>query len=637
MTSQRDAQKVDWTEIRTRLLPDDAESLLPQMWKMPVLPHSVSQFLLHANRPNYDTKVLTRILEEDTTLTCELLKHVNSSAYGLRHRITSVRMALTALGIRRVKMLVLTTAVQSTVRKFNSHLFDLHQFWADNLERAKFAREIARTLNVDPDLSFTGAMLQDFLLPVLSHAQMKDYVSYWENPDRRSADLVDYEQSRFGVNHAQVAGICLLKWNVPDELVCAALCHHMDYHQLETMGLLGTHIHAVAASSLIPVRIPQHRTPAIPLSEWDQNDSSFELFQIAEKVDEDYLNEGGSSNRQPLADRIEHCLTKHLRGGTIQETLINRQFGNFVLEHCIGIGASGSIFRARHKMMDRPAAVKVLNNLDLSPADISRFEREVQLTSRLTHPNTISIYDFDRTDDGLFYYAMEYIRGLSLKQLVQLHGPQPAGRVIHILTQICGSLDEAHRNGLIHRDIKPENIAISQRGPHHDHVTVLDFGLVVDLQDESPVPSKGISGTPLYMAPEAIDSPGSGQTASDLYAIGAVGYYLLTAQPLYTGNDAIDICLKQLSEVPLEPSKRLGQPIAADVESLIMQCLDKSPQKRPKSAMDLARQLTLCHDAPNWTPDLALNWWNENADLHPFDQPLQSQDATMIVDMGDTV
>ncbi len=636
MSQQTTSQEIDWKAIRVQLLPDDAESLLPSSWKLPILPQAVTEFLQHSSNPNYDIKKLTAIVEQDTSLTCELLRHVNSSAIGLRHRISTVRNALMVLGIRRSKMLILTAVVHATVKKFNSRLFDLHDFWADNLERARFSRAVAEQIGVDPDLSYTGAMLQDFLIPILGHANLQDYVPYWNEGHTPVSDLYEYEHAHFGVHHAQVGAICLKKWNVPEELICSVLCHHMDYEQLEELGLIGTHVQAVAASSLIPTSIIQHRELAIPLSNWDQHDNGFNLYDIAEKVDAEYHSDTDTgSDRQSLASRIEDCLLSHLSKGVLRVDLINRQLGNFVLEECIGSGASGSVYRARHKMMDRPAAVKVLNQGKLSNNDIARFEREVQLTSRLQHTNTVSIYDFGRTNDGLFYYAMEYVSGYSLKQLVQLHGPQPEGRVIHILKQVCSSINNAHRAGLVHRDIKPENILLSRKFHKSDHATVLDFGLVRNLDDESGHHENGITGTPLYLAPETIESVGISSIASDIYSIGAVGYYLLTGHPLFTGNDAIDICLKQISEVPVPPSERLGSKISDDLEQLIIECLHKTAHKRPTSALLLAKHLSVCEQANSWDEERAAEWWESQRTLH--EEVRQGEnDPTIISSMDDT-
>ena len=634
MSTGSTQQHHDWSALRRKLLVDDGKLFLPAGWKLPVLPKVVTQFLDLANQPGCDLKKLSKLLEQDPNLTCELLRHVNSAAIGLRHKATSAHQALVNLGLRRSKMLLLTAAIQSSIKKFNTHLFDLHQFWADNLERALFAREIAGELGADVDLAYTGAMLQDFLLPVLGHMHLQTYVAFWGERKGIPSDLTEYELQKFNVHHAQVAAACLLQWNVPDELVCSVLCHHLSFTQLQELGMTGTHLHAVAASALIPGRVAQLQNIAVALTEWAAHDVSFDLCDIAERVDACFLHEEQtSSDREPLLNRIESCLASQLQLVVDNEQLLHRQLGNFILESLIGEGAMGTVYRARHTMLDRPAAVKVLSNQELSSLEIARFEREVQHSSRLTHPNTISIYDFGRTHDGMFFYAMEYVEGLSLKQLVQLHGPLPEGRVIHILRQICGSLQEAHELGLVHRDIKPENIVISVKGMQGDFITVLDFGLVLDLSDETNQECT-LSGTPLYMAPESIHQPGHSTPACDIYAIGAVGYYLTCGQPLYTGNDALDICLKQVSELPPTPSQRLKEPIASDLEQLIMSCLQKSPEKRPASAEALSESLAKCINVHDWNSQLGLRWWRENGQPRPHEgheSGFTRADATIIV------
>lgn len=629
---------LDWTELRRGLLLHEDQLRLPAHWKLPALPRAITQFLQLAGNPDVDLRKLSKILEEDPFLTCELLKYVNSSAIGLRHRATSVHQAIVSLGLRRSKLVVLTAAIQASLKKFNSHLFDLHQFWADNLERALFAREVAGELGADLDLAFTAAMLQDFLLPVLAQFQVQKYVDFWHHREDIPCDLIEFEHQEFGVQHAQVGAACLQQWNVPDELICGVLCHHMTYEQLQELGLQGTHVHAVACSGLLPASIQQTRNLGLRLAEWDRADSAIDLCDIAERVDAHYQHQKSecSSNREPLSARIEHCLVLQFTEEARKERLVNRQIGHFVLEAQIGEGAMGTVYRARHLLLERPAAVKVLNKQELTPLDIARFEQEVKYCTRLTHPNTISIYDFGRTQDGLFYYVMEYIEGLTLKQLVQKTGPLPPGRVIQILRQVCQSLREAHEQGIVHRDIKPENIIVSVRHQQGDFVTVLDFGLVGDTSNTgTPLGSTCISGTPLYMAPETISRPDLATPSCDLYAIAAVGYFLLCAQPLFTGNNALDVCLKQVSETPVPPSSRLPQPLPTDLEELIMICLHKSPENRLQSVEVLAQALERCESANSWAAEDSLEWWRTHLQATtnpaPTSKP-QGSEATVILD-----
>ncbi len=217
-----------------------------------------------------------------------------------------------------------------------------------------------------------------------------------------------------------------------------------------------------------------------------------------------------------------------------------------------------------------------------------------------------------------------------------MDGPQSAGRVIDILIHVCGSLAEAHRAGIVHRDIKPENIVLSRQVNQRDLVTLLDFGLVDEITDitSGKQSKREIAGTPLYLAPEAINQPSLRDLRSDLYSIGAVGYYLLCGKTLYTGNDAIDICLKQIGEQPAKPSERLKQPISPDLESLIMQCLNKSPEQRPASASALEIALKQCVDYDSWTTGDSSYWWEHHNELGMTPETIENQtidDATVIL------
>ena len=289
-----------------------------------------------------------------------------------------------------------------------------------------------------------------------------------------------------------------------------------------------------------------------------------------------------------------------------------RQLGQYTLESKIGEGGMGAVYRARHAFLRRPTAVKMVNPQTVSEAALKRFEREVQLTSQLSHPNTIAVYDYGRTPDGVFYYAMEYLDGLSLEELVKCFGPLPERRVVDILQQVCGSLAEAHAIGLIHRDIKPANIMLTLRAGIPDYVTVLDFGLVkvTNVDEEARITQANTTlGTPYYMSPEAVERPDTITAAADLYAIGAVGYFLLTGTTLFSGTTVMEICMQHVRAVPEVPSQRLGRPISAGVEAVIMHCLAKTPAGRPASAQELMDQLAQSAPAPGWTRADALQWW----------------------------
>jgi eukaryotic-like serine/threonine-protein kinase len=302
-----------------------------------------------------------------------------------------------------------------------------------------------------------------------------------------------------------------------------------------------------------------------------------------------------------------------------------RQLGQYTLEAKIGEGGMGVVYRARHALLRRQTAIKLLPPDRANANDIARFEREVQETSRLTHSNTVAIYDYGRTSDGVFYYAMEYLDGLSLEELVHHDGPQHPGRVVHILRQACGALGEAHDRGLIHRDIKPANLHLCVRGGAADHVKVLDFGLVKDIGGEddtrsanpsgpNPLSTQGsFLGTPLYMAPEAVARTSDVDARTDLYALGAVGYFLLTGTPVFRARTIVEVCAMHLHHPPETPSLRLGSDLPVDLEALVLGCLAKSPKDRPQTASDLALSLAGCRGVPAWTEAEARTWWTQRA------------------------
>jgi serine/threonine-protein kinase len=293
-----------------------------------------------------------------------------------------------------------------------------------------------------------------------------------------------------------------------------------------------------------------------------------------------------------------------------------RRLGQYTLQEKIGEGAMGIVYRAQHAMLRRPTAIKLLQPTRAGQKNLERFEREVQLTALLTHPNTVAIYDYGRTPDGMFYYAMEYLDGLDLEVLVRRYGAQPVGRVIHIVRQVCRALAEAHGIGVIHRDIKPANIILGVRGGDPDVAKVVDFGLVkaLDMNDAAITMSLDagpvLAGTPLYFSPESIASPDAADARSDLYALAAVAYYLVTGAPLFEGRTVMEICAQHLHAAPVSPSDRLGRALPAAFEALLLQALSKSPDERPRDARVFDAALQACEDLSPWTPEEASRWWN---------------------------
>lgn len=288
------------------------------------------------------------------------------------------------------------------------------------------------------------------------------------------------------------------------------------------------------------------------------------------------------------------------------------RLGKYELLQAVGSGGMGTVYRGRHQMMFRPVAIKVLDAKIADEKSIERFQREVQLTSQLQHPNTVRVYDFGR-EAGTFYYVMEFIDGIDLAALIQHDGPQPPGRVVHVLRQVCGSLAEAHRQGLVHRDIKPGNILLSPSGGEYDFVKVVDFGLVKETTrvDAKAVTRKeSLTGTPQFMSPEAIRDAAGVDARADIYAVCAVGYFMLTGRPLFDADSAIDICLKQISETPLRPAERMRQPLPVDLQDVLMSGLRKSRGERPQTAEALDQLLAGCAAAGAWSERAAEAWWS---------------------------
>ncbi|HMI88073.1 MAG TPA: serine/threonine-protein kinase [Polyangiaceae bacterium] len=270
-------------------------------------------------------------------------------------------------------------------------------------------------------------------------------------------------------------------------------------------------------------------------------------------------------------------------------------FGPYILGEKIGEGAMGIVYKAQDKVFERPTAIKLLPFDRAEGGTVERFEREFHLTSLLRHPNTISVYDFGRTPEGSLYYAMEYLEGLDLQALVDRTGPQAPARVAHLLAQICGALVEAHSAGLLHRDIKPANIFLCDGGEMQDTVKVLDFGLIKEFgqnaRDAAETDVNAIVGTPTYLAPEAVTAPETMDGRSDLYAVGALGYFLLTGVPPFSGKTVLEVCCQHLHSVPVPPSARARASIPAELERLILSCLAKSPDARPRDAAALQSAL----------------------------------------------
>jgi serine/threonine-protein kinase len=290
-----------------------------------------------------------------------------------------------------------------------------------------------------------------------------------------------------------------------------------------------------------------------------------------------------------------------------------RLLGAYRLESRLGAGGMGEVWRASHRMLARPAAVKLIAPQQLGDdtrAALTRFEQEAQATAQLRSPHTVEVYDFGRASDGSFYYVMELLDGLDLQKLVDTHGPLPASRVVYILRQVCHSLGEAHAAGMVHRDIKPANIFVCRYGTDYDFVKVLDFGLVKQqtLVEDAAVTQQGqVVGTPAFVAPEmALDAAIDGR--ADIYSVGCVAYWLLTGALVFEADNLMALVAKHLQQEPVPPSRRTELAIPADLEAVVLDCLRKQPGDRPGSAEALAQRLADC-DVGAWTNQDAQRWW----------------------------
>jgi eukaryotic-like serine/threonine-protein kinase len=312
-----------------------------------------------------------------------------------------------------------------------------------------------------------------------------------------------------------------------------------------------------------------------------------------------------------------------------QQVTRAREMGSYQLGELLGRGGMGEVYKATHRMLARPAAIKLIRTEMLGAVDeeaaklaVTRFRREAEAAANLRSPHTVELYDFGVTEDGILYLVMEFLDGMDLETLVREKGPLSSGRVIHILRQVCDSLAEAHARGLVHRDIKPANIHLGRVGLRHDFVKVLDFGLVKEFSGVSAehslatIPGQMALGTPAYMAPElALGEPVDGR--ADIYALDCVAYFLVTGQIVFEAEKTFQMIAKHLQSMPVPPSERTDRPVSPELERLIMKCLGKHPKDRPQSAEDLLQALGWI-PADAWGEKQAMQWWTTNrSDVQP--------------------
>lgn len=303
----------------------------------------------------------------------------------------------------------------------------------------------------------------------------------------------------------------------------------------------------------------------------------------------------------------------HKIGALQREAAVGKRLGSYQLVRKLGSGGMGDVYLAEHRLLKRPCAIKLIHPAQaLDPQVLARFESEVRASARLTHWNSIEIFDYGHTEDGTFYYAMEYLPGMNLQEMVETTGPLCPERAIHLIRQVCAALEEAHGIGLVHRDIKPGNIFAAQRGGIHDVAKLLDFGLVKTIFPE-PASTKltmegSVVGSPLFVAPEL----GMGETRpdvrSDVYSIGATLYFLVTGRPVFLHDKALKLLFAHAHEQVIPPSQ-YAPDLPHDLEAVILRCLEKEPSKRFQDIRSLERALSLCEGAGRWSNEQAAEWW----------------------------
>ena len=305
-----------------------------------------------------------------------------------------------------------------------------------------------------------------------------------------------------------------------------------------------------------------------------------------------------------------------------------KQFGRYRLRELLGSGGMGEVYLAEHQLLRRPCAIKIIRPERAGDAKmLARFEREVQATAKLSHWNSVYIYDYGHTADGTLYYVMEYLPGLTLQELVTKSGPLRPARIIYLLQQICSALHEAHGLGLIHRDVKPANIFVSERGGQYDVAKLLDFGLVKPIRSMAGqrgddlntgvtelTVDGGFAGSPLYMSPEQAIGEATPDPRSDIYSLGAVAYFMMTGKPPFSAQHAMRVILQHLNDEPMPPSQAVNRPlnwqIPADLEAVVLKCMQKDPEDRYATICELDSALAACADANDWDYRSAHDWWH---------------------------
>ncbi|MCA9052974.1 MAG: HDOD domain-containing protein, partial [Planctomycetaceae bacterium] len=484
---------MDWGELyRQRIAEAGDLPLLTRSWA-PRAPRYVTALSMLSGKGTLSADKLRELIERDPELTSQVLRQVNSCSAGLSTRIHTVSRAIGLLGQRRCQMLVLSAMLQASLRMTQLSAAQLERFISESLERAVFARLAADALGGDYENAYVGALLQDLLLPQVRHSHDSDYQKH-----PHAERLVEFEQRQFGWNHAVLTARVLKAWNLPDSAVCAVLLSHDHRLICNDPALRSTSLLAVTASALLPDAFHQEPGGVRQLMELQEQMPHFNFLQLALEVDDELAAiDPAGEHRISLCDRLAQLAIEEVEQARQEIVWTNQRIGNYILEREVGQGSMGLVYYARHATLHREAAIKLMKQRTLDPEALDRFEAEARITSSLRSPHTVNIYDYGVTQQGVLYYVMEWLNGISLGDLVERYGPQPPARVVHILRQACESLSEAHALGMIHRDVKPDNIVLLADDRESDFVKVVDFGLVKSMQPgaETPGPVGAVCGT----------------------------------------------------------------------------------------------------------------------------------------------
>ena len=590
--SEADTTKWDeWFSRYSSTLPEIDRKLAK---RLPVVPNCIREFTELTRDASAPISRLADVVGSDGTLSAMLMRHVNSAMYSGSHKVSNLNQAIMRVGIKRLKNLVLSLSLQQALSSVKSRHLSMIRFRQETRERSVFARQLTLAMRGDGETVHTASLLQDILLPVVTEMWPDTY----QHNRGEDVGLAHFERQKFGWDHCQLAASMMREWSFPPEIILCVLLHHVNEAELPSDMAKCPELLAAAAASMLPEQLNQTHNAAQRLLRFQKDHPNLSLLEVAEEADEIIEEESKPGEFVSLCARLNQLLTATLVEDQFRSMLVERTIGRYTLESEIGSGAMGIVYKARHEMLRRPAAVKILDTRRLNGDAVQRFEAEVQLTSQLTSPYTITIFDYGVTPEGFFFYVMEYVDGITLKQLVQQNGPLPESEVVQLLLQACESLAEAHSANLIHRDVKPDNMMVRLGGIAGDTLKMLDFGMAAvthgtDVDEWGP---KECGGTPLYLAPEAILTPREIDHRVDIYALGAVAYFLTTNLTIFPiiEDDMTELFRRQIEEIPKRPTKRLPIKLTKGFEDLIMCCLAKDRDDRPESVTALAMELRKC-------------------------------------------